>query len=139
MHGKLKSGKIKRRASFWENGLLVLIGLFAFVLAGNLHARGVPPKWGTAILGTLIPFGFVTFAFRRRLLRWSFWASLAICLVFHTLALWMFFEYALKNVERLTILLWLPAMLIEVFVLLIVMKRLEEKFSGKHESVQLTF
>jgi len=109
------------------------------MVANNLHDRGIPQKWGTAILGTLIPFGFVIFAFRQRLLRWSFWASLAICLIFHVLALWALFEHGLHNVERFSILLWFPVMLIEMVVLLIVVKRLEQKFSGKQETMRLTF
>src|SRR6202140_3498665 len=92
MYGKLSRKKIKRRSSFWENTLLVLFGVFAFVLAGDLHDNGIPQKWGTAVLGTLIPFGFVIFAFRERLLRWSFWGSLGICLTIHILVIWAFFE-----------------------------------------------
>ncbi len=138
MHGRLKSNKIRRRASFWENGLLVLIGVFAFVLAGNLHGRGIPQKWGTAILGTLIPFGFVIYAFRQRLLRWSFWGALTICLFAHLLILWIFFQYVLSSINRFSILLWLPVMLIEVFVLLIVVKRIEEKLTGKHETIKMS-
>ena len=78
MHGKLKSNKIRRRAFYWETELLVLIGAFAFVLAGNLHGRGLPQKWATAILGTVIPFGFVIYAFRERLSRSSFWWALTM-------------------------------------------------------------
>lgn len=132
----MSRNEIKRRGSFWENALLVLIGVFAFVLAGNLHDRGIPQKWGTAILGTLIPFGFVIFAFRQRLFRWSFWGSLAICLTVHVLVVWTFFQYFLNSIERFSILLWLPVMLIEAFVLLVVVKRIEEKFTGQHETMK---
>lgn len=136
MQGKLNRDKIKRR-SLWENATLVLIAVFAFILAGNLHAKGISQKWGTAILGTVIPFGFVIFALRQRLFRWSFWASLAICLTAHTLVIWTFFHYVLNSVERFSILLWFPVMLIEAFVLLVVVKRIEEKFTGQHETITL--
>ncbi|PYU17979.1 MAG: hypothetical protein DMG32_26805 [Acidobacteria bacterium] len=139
MHGRLKRNKIRMRASFWENALLVLIGVFAFVLAGSLDERGIPQRWGTAIVGTLLTFGLVIFACRPRLLRWSFWAALAICLAVHVLAIWAFFEYVLKNFKRFSILLWLPVMLTEVVVLLIVVNRVEKKLSGKHETIELRF
>jgi|ERR1700686_49737 len=136
MYGKLSRKKIKRRSSFWENTLLVLFGVFAFVLAGDLHDNGIPQKWGTAVLGTLIPFGFVIFAFRERLLRWSFWGSLGICLTIHILVIWAFFEYVLDGVGRFSILFWLPVMLIEMFLLLVVVKRIEETFTGRHETMK---
>jgi hypothetical protein len=137
MYGKLKGNKIRKRASYWETGLLVLIGVFAFVLAGNLHDKGVPQKWGAAVLGTLIPFGFVIYAFRERLFRQSFWGAFSFCLLAHLLVLWAFFEYVLSNTERLSVLLWLPVMLVEVFLLLILVKRIEEKLTGERYTIKL--
>jgi hypothetical protein len=139
MYGKLKRNNIKKRGSFWENALLLLIGVFAFVLARSLHDRGIQQKWATAILGTLIPFSFVVFAFRQKLLRWSLWASVAICLAIHMIAIWTCFHYILNNVESFPVLLWFPAMIVEVIVLLIVVKRIEERLSGRHERINLSF
>lgn len=139
MYGKLKTNKMKKRASLWENALLLLIGVFAFVLAGNLHDRGIQRKWATAILGTLIPFSFIIFAFRRRLFRWSFWVSFAICLGVHIILIWGFFQYILANFQTFSILLWYPIMLIEAFVLLIVVKRIDEKLGGQRETINLSF
>src|SRR6267142_6577533 len=127
MHGKLKRNKIRRHRSIWENAILVLIGVSAFTFAGAARNRGVDQKWLTAVFGSLIPFGFVILAFRLRLLRWSFWASLAMCLAVHGLLLRAFFQYVLANFQTFPILLWYPVMLIEVVVLLIAVKRIEER------------
>jgi hypothetical protein len=139
MQGKLKRDKIKRRRSLWENAILVLIGATAFVLARKAHSQGVSQKWLTAFFGTLIPFSFVIYAFRQSLFRWSFWASLAICLGIHIIALWIFFQYVLVNLETLSILIWYPIMLIEAFVLLVAVKRIEEKLSGERRTMRLNF
>jgi hypothetical protein len=138
MHGKLKGNKIRSRRSIWENAILILIGVSAFAFAGAAHNRGVDQKWLTAVFGTLIPFGFVIFAFRLRLLRWSFWASLATCLAIHILLLWAFFQYVLANLQTFPILLWYPVMLIEVIVLLIAVKRIEERLIGHRETIKLS-
>jgi hypothetical protein len=59
MHRKLKGESRKRRTSFGEYVLLLLVGVFAFMTAGELHNRGIPHKWATAIMGTLVTFGVV--------------------------------------------------------------------------------
>jgi hypothetical protein len=137
MHGKLKRNGVKRRASIVENVLIILTGAFAFLLARNFHSGGVPQKWATALLGTLITFGFIVYAFRQRLLRWSFWASLTIGFSLHALVIFIFFQYFLNTVARFSILFWLPIMLVEVFVLLIVVKKIEEKLIGQHITMTL--
>ncbi len=127
MHGKLKGNSVKRRASLGEYAILLLIGVFAFILARSLHSRGTPQKWGTAIMATFLTFGFVTYAFRQRLRHWAFWVSLSVCFVVHTAVVWVFFSYVLYDVDKFSVLLWLPVMLIEVFALLILVKRIERK------------
>jgi hypothetical protein len=139
MYGKLKRDKVKKRRWLWENSILLLIGVFGFMLASSFHNRGIPQKWATAIVGALIPFGFVIFAFRRILFRWSFWVSLAICLTIHVLVIWVVFSYLLSGIGSFPILLWLPIMLVEVFLLLIFVKRIEEKLTGQHEKISLNF
>jgi len=139
MHGKLKGNKITRRRSIWENAILLLIGVSGFAFAGAARKRGIDQKWLTAVFGTLIPFGFVIFAFRPRLLRWSFWASLAMCLAVHVLVLWTLFQYILAIFQTFPILLWYPVMLIETVVLLIIVKRIEERLTGHRETIKLSF
>ena len=138
MH-EMKRRRIKRRASFWESVILLLIGIFAYLVASNFSDRGIAQKWATAVMATLITFGFVIYAYREIVLRWSFWVSIAICLAVHIVVLWAFFLYVLQSVGRFSILFWYPIMLVEVFVLLVAVKRLEEKLTGKHEITRLRF
>jgi hypothetical protein len=51
---------------------MLLVVVFAFLLASDLHNRGINQKWGTAIIGTIITFGFVVYACRQMLGRWAF-------------------------------------------------------------------
>lgn len=138
MYGKLKGKRIKKRTPFWEAVLLALIGVFTYLLAGNFSEKGIAQKWVTAVVATAITFGFVVYACRQRLLRWSFWASLAICLAVHVVVVWFFFQFVLFGIGRFSILWWYPVMLVETFALLIGVKRVEEKLTGKHETVKLT-
>ena len=61
MHRKLKGETRKCRTSIGEYVLLLLTGVFAFMTAGELHNRGIPHKWATAIMGTLVTFGIVVY------------------------------------------------------------------------------
>jgi hypothetical protein len=116
---------------------MILIATFAFFLAGDLHHQGIAPKWGTAITGTLLTFGLVIYAFRSHLLRWSFWISFVLCAGVHVCLMWLFFGHLLGSFSHFSPLLWFPFMLIEIFVLLIVIKRIEEKITGNREIIKL--
>ena len=117
--------------------LLVLIGLFSFFLAGDLHRHGVASRWGTAISGTLLTFGVVAYAFRTHFLRLSFWISFLLCLAIHSVMLGLIFRYVLSGIDRFSPLFWLPFVLIETLILLIAIKRIEERITGKHEIIRL--
>jgi hypothetical protein len=90
------------------------------------------------VLVTLIPFSFVVF-FRRRSFRSVFVVSLAICLAVHLVAVWFFFKFVLARFETSSILFWLPVMLVEVFVLLIAVKKIEDKLTGRKDTIRLSF
>src|SRR5207245_4091788 len=139
MHGKLKRKMIRRRTSLWENTFVILVAALGFAAVVMADTRGMPRKWHAAIFGTLIPFGFVIYANRRRLLRWSFWASLVVCFGLHFTAIWIFFQFVLINIQTVSIWLWFPVAFAEAWLLLIVVKRIEEKFTGQRETIRLTF
>jgi len=139
MHRKLKGETRKRRTSFGEYVLLLLIGVFAFMTAGELYSKGIPQKWCTAIMGTLLTFGIVVYLCRRMWTRWTFWVALGICLGAHAIVTWVFFQYLLHGVDRFSILFWYPIMLAEIFALLIAVKRIHDKLTGKHETIKLSF
>jgi hypothetical protein len=68
----------------------------------------------------------------------AFWESLAVCLAVHTLAVWIFFRYAVPNV-RIGTLFVLPFALIDAVALIIAVKKISDKLTGKHETVRLSF
>jgi hypothetical protein len=137
MHRKLKEESRKRHTSFGEYVLLILVGVFAFMTAGELHNSGIPIKWATAIMGTAVTFGIVIYLCRRMWTRWAFWAAISICLAAHTIVTWTFFQYVLYGAERFSVLFWYPVMLVEVFALLIAVKRIHDKLTGTHETWEL--
>ena len=137
MHRKLKGETRKRGTSFGEYVLLLLIVVFAFMTARELHNRGIPHKWATAIMGTLVTFGIVIYLCRRMWSRWAFWVAIGICLAGHTIVTWPLFQYILYGVDRFGILFWYPVILVEVFAFLIAVKRIHDKLTGTHETIKL--
>ena len=117
---------------------MILGAVVALALATIADRRGMPQKWHAAIVGTVVPFGVVVLSYRLRWRRWSFWASLAICLIVHTLAIWTIFQYALWDVHTLGTLVWTPVAFVEMFVLLVALKRIEDLLTGKRERVTLS-
>jgi len=71
--------------------------------------------------------------------RWAFWAAISICLGAHAIVTWVFFQYVLYGVDRLSILFWYPVLLVEVFVLLIAVKGIHNRLTGTHETIKLSF
>lgn len=138
MQRNLKAKTRKRRTSLGEYVLFLLIGLFAFISAGELHNRGIPNKWATAIMTTLVTFGIVVYLCRRMWTRWAFWLAIAICLAVHTIVIWVFFQYGLHGSDRFSVLFWYPVMLAEVFVLLIAVKRIHDRLTGTYETIKLS-
>jgi hypothetical protein len=136
---KWKKSNRKHRTSIGEWILLILTGAFAFVLAGQLHDRGIALKWATAILGTILPFGMVIYLCRVMLKRWAFWVAIGVCLTAHIVIVWIVFEYVFHGLARVSILLWLPVALAETVALLIVVKRIHDKLSGKREVIRIGF
>jgi len=136
---KSKRQGLSRRVSLREYALLLAAGVLAFVLDGAATQRGIERKWVTAMLGTLLTFGFVIYVYRGRLLRWSVWASLGICLVVHVLAIWIVFKYVLAIFSSFSPLLWFPVAFLEILVLLIASKRIQEKFPGQREVIRIDF
>ena len=136
MHRNTNRRSRRKVDRLWEAALLILTAIFSFFLAGELHHRGIAPKWGTAIVGTLLTFAFVFYAFRSHLLRWSFWISFLLCAAIHAGLMWFIFEYVLASFTHLSPLLWFPFILIEILVLMVVVKRIEERITGKHEIIE---
>jgi hypothetical protein len=140
MQGRLKRDKIKRRESL--QGWGVIIASFLLTVGFDIAAKdvGLSRKWVTAAIGTVGSFAFVIYVRRRNgPRRWSFWAAISICLAAHSAVVGMFFQYVLADVRTFSIWFWSPIMVAEMFVLLIAVKRVEEKITGRRETIKLSF
>ena len=139
MHDRITRRKVKVRNRVANWSITIGSAVLTFGLLIILGDKDIPRKWVTAAMGTLFTFGSVIYACRQSLLRWSFWVSLSICFTIHCLFVWIFFQEALQGMERFSIWFWLPVMLIELFVLLIALKRLERMLTGRNEETKLNF
>jgi hypothetical protein len=139
MRGKSQRNRIRRRDSITNWTVTFVAAALTFALLVATDRRGLPRKWVTAIIGTLGPFSLVLYAFRRHLLRWSFWVALSLCLAAHAAVVWVFFQYVLIEFQNVSIWLCLPVMCLETILPLIAVKRLEEKFTGQSGTMRLDF
>lgn len=134
--GKIET-TLMRRSSRDNLGIFVmLLCLLALVIPAD--RMGMPQKWHAAILGTVAPFGVAILLYRLRWSKWSFWAALIISLVIHVAAMYVFFQYVLSNVRTFGWLWWTPVAFVETFILIVAIKRVEEKLTGKREIVTLS-
>ena len=135
---KQKTGS---RASIREWFVLALVALFTFWLLGVFHDKGISPKWVTAILGTLFPFGLVIYGHRHWLTRWTFWMALLVCLVVHCILILAIFQYVLKSFTHFSPLLWAPIMLVELWALFVVIAKIETALGGNraHKTIRISF
>jgi len=124
----------RKRLLSRENIGLFLMGVVTVALVIFTNNRGMAHKWHTAIFGTVVPFTCVVLFLPSRWRRWSFWAAWTICLTIHTVAIYFFFQYVLSNTQNIGLLLWFPIAVIEIFVLVVAVKRIEEKLTGKKET-----
>ena len=138
MYEQLRT-RIKRRSSMRENVGVFMVLLAVLVLGIIARQRGMPQKWHAAIIGTVVPFALVVMGIRVAWSRWSFWVSLGICLAVHIAAICFFFQYVLLNVQNFGTVYWFPVALFEAFVLLIAIKRVEEKLTGKRQYYKLKY
>jgi peptidoglycan/LPS O-acetylase OafA/YrhL len=139
MYGRVKGRKIRRRSSFWQNVLVILIGVLTFFLAIEADNKGIQLKWVTALLVTIIPFGMVLYGYRALLRKWSFWAAVVMCLAVHSIAIWILFGYVFMAFQRVSILLWYPFMMAEVFVLVVLVAKINNLLAGQNERIRFNF
>jgi hypothetical protein len=139
MYGSGKAKALKRRSSFRENAVAIAFGILTFILLIEARKRGIQPKWVTAVLVTLIPFGILTYGYRAFLGRWAFWAGLIICLLVHGVGISLLFAYVLSDLTKVPILLWFPFMMVELFVLIVGVAKIHNSLTGKLEPLRFTF
>ena len=120
MHGRVKS-----KNSATENIGLVLTVAVGFVAVLIANHYGLPQKWHAAVVGTAVPFGVVIIMCRKKWLSLEFWASLTALFLVHAVAIWMIFSILLQNIRTVGVLVWMPVVFIETFVLLGLISRFE--------------
>ena len=120
-----------------ENLSLFAIGAFTLALLIIADHYGLPHKWRTAIFGTTVPFPIVAACYSRRWRRWSFWASFMICVAGHIAAMCAFFEYVAVRLAP-GWLLWTPVAFVETFILLVLVGRIENKLTGRHDAIRIS-
>jgi hypothetical protein len=135
MLGKSQEQKIRRHDSLTNWTIVFVSAALTFALL----IVGISRVWVTAIIGSLGPFCLVVYSFRRHLLRWPFWAAFCICLAVHSILVWVVVRYFVSGGTFVSIWLWLPVMCVETFLLLVVVKRIEERFAGRRETMKLDF
>ena len=138
MYGKLSKRKGKKRG-FTENLLAFGLAFLTLIIWIEIQRRGLDQKWSTAVAGTIIPFGLVLYGYRQVLNRRSFWGAFSVCLVCHAFLIWFVFGVVLSDVERFSVLFWLPVLLLELFALLIVIAKVHNRLFGNKESITLRF
>jgi hypothetical protein len=126
------------RMSTWETIIWIVAGVVTLAIEISMDSRRMPQKWHAAVIGSVLPFAVVIMGYRRWWLRWYFWLSLTLCLVIHVVAIWMIFEHVLTRTQELGTLQWFPIAFIETFVLAVVVKKVAEIITGKHESIKLS-
>jgi len=136
MHSELTK-RPRSRSSTTENFAILVGIIITIALAITADRNGMPQKWHAAIFGTTVPFGVALVSYRARWTRWSFWSALAICLVVHSLIIWVVFQYVLANVYHFGWALWFPIAFVEAFVLLVAVQKVEEILTGRHERAKL--
>lgn len=101
----------------------VVVGVVLYIL-------GLSQKWDTATVGTLAPFWYVASVFRSRWSR-SFWTAFSVCFVVHLAIMGAIFTIALRNVDTVGLLAWIPVMMIEGLILYIVVDAVERRFGHR--------
>ena len=137
VQGKSKRRNLKSRERRINWALTLISALVTFVLLIVADNHQVPHKWVTATVSTIAPFAFALYAFRSQISQWSFWLAFSICLTLHCLIFFLVFQFVLSGVQSISPLLLSPVMVIEFFVLLIVVKRLEQRLSGQRSTMKL--
>jgi len=116
--------------------LVVALAVMLCVLMFADH-NGLPHKWHTAIFGTVLPFWVAVARCPLRWGRWSFWASLAICLFVHLLAISTLFHHlGLGFAPGWG--LWVPVAFAETFALIAIVRRMDNKLSGRHRPLTVS-
>jgi ABC-type Na+ efflux pump permease subunit len=111
------------RSDRWEQAATLSITLVAVAV---VMALGAPDKWLTAILVTVGTFGGMISYFRERWFSPKFWAIIASALLVHLALIGLIFGVVLKQRYDVGLLVCLPFILAESFLIYHAVKFLGE-------------
>jgi hypothetical protein len=106
--------KHESRTSVWEQVITVAVTLIAALFA---VAIGAPDKWLTAIFVTVVTFGGMISFFKGRWLSKKFWEIIAGAVGVHLVLAWLVFGVVLRQMTDVGLLVCLPGILVECFIL----------------------
>jgi len=132
------SNPARMRQSTWDNIIIAISAAIVLMVAVTMDSWGMPQKWDAAIFGNLLPFAVTITGYRRWWARTVFWAALGICFVVHTAAIWFVFQYVLARTQTVGIIQWFPVAFVDTFVLIMVVKKVVEKITGKRQKVKFS-
>ena len=108
------SNKEKSDASLGEQVIACTITMIAAITAGVL---GAPDKWLAAIFVTVVTFAGMLSYFRKSWASKQFWTIMACAFSFHLFLIWLIFGVVLRRKEDIGLLICLPGILLECFLL----------------------
>ena len=91
---------------------------------------GAPDKWLTAIFVTVVTFGGMISFYRSRWPSREFWVIISGAFVVHLILVWLIFGVVLRQRADVGLIVCLPAILLECFILYHAVRFLENKSSA---------
>jgi hypothetical protein len=108
------SRKTKSKVSLSEQLIACSVTMIAAVIAGVV---GAPDKWLAAIFVTVVTFAGMISYFRKSWPSKQFWAIMTAAFLIHLILVWVIFGVLLRQREDVGLLVCLPGILLECFLL----------------------
>ena len=115
------------RSNTWEQAITVAVTLVASIVA---TVAGAPDKWLAAIFCTVVTFGGIVSFFREKWASRVFWLIMAGTSAIHLLLIWVAFGVILRQREDVGLLVCLPFIFVESFLLYHSVRLLGNRFDG---------
>lgn len=125
MHDKKK---LQTRTSTWEQVITVAVTLIAALFA---VAMGAPDKWLTAIFVTVVTFGGMISFFKARWSSRKFWEIITGAFLVHLVLAWVVFGVVLRQMTDVGLLVCLPGIIVECFLIYHAVRFLEGESEGR--------
>jgi hypothetical protein len=121
------SNKKKSDVGLREQLIACTITMIAAIIAGVL---GAPDKWLAGIFITVVTFAGMLSYFRKSWASKQFWTIMGCAFLFHLLLIWVIFGVVLRRKEDIGLLICLPGILLECFLLYHAVKLLQRRTEG---------